>query len=84
MLPPGRARLATRPLPTGSATDVITTGMTDVACCAARAPRGSRRDDDIDFDPDEFDRDLSDPVVATFRPPVLNRDVAALGPAEFA
>jgi hypothetical protein len=62
----------------------MTTGMTDVACFAAKGCRGSRRDNDIDFDPDEFDRNLSDSVVATFRPPVLNRDVAALGPAEFA
>ena len=34
-LPPGRARLATRPVPTGSATDPKTIGMTDVACFAA-------------------------------------------------
>jgi hypothetical protein len=34
-LPPGRARLATRLLPTGSATAANTIGMTDVACFAA-------------------------------------------------
>src|SRR5262245_7278962 len=34
-LPPGRARLATRPVPTGSAADAIMIGMTDVACFAA-------------------------------------------------
>src|SRR5215831_14424147 len=34
-LPPGRARLATRPLATGSSTSAITIGMTDVACFAA-------------------------------------------------
>src|SRR5882762_2485514 len=32
--PPGRARLATRPLPTGSAADANTIGIIDVACCA--------------------------------------------------
>ena len=35
-LPPGRARLATRPVPTGSAATAKTIGMTDVACFAAR------------------------------------------------
>src|ERR1039458_7254293 len=34
-LPPGRARLATRLLPTGSPADANTIGMTDVACFAA-------------------------------------------------
>src|SRR5262245_18012212 len=34
-LPPGRARLATRPAPTGSFAAAITIGMTDVACFAA-------------------------------------------------
>jgi hypothetical protein len=37
MLPPGRARLVTIPLPTGSATNVTTMGMVVVACFAARA-----------------------------------------------
>ena len=34
-LPPGRARLATRPVPTGSPPSAKTIGMTDVACFAA-------------------------------------------------
>ena len=34
-LPPGRARLATRPVPTGSPAAAMTIGMTDVACLAA-------------------------------------------------
>jgi len=34
-LPPGRARLATRPVPTGSDAAAKTIGMTDVACFAA-------------------------------------------------
>ena len=36
MLPPGRARLATSPLPTGSPTDVNTIGIVALACFAAR------------------------------------------------
>ena len=35
-LPPGRAKLATRPVPTGSPAPATTIGMTDVACFAAR------------------------------------------------
>src|SRR5262249_18319981 len=34
-LPPGRAKLATRPVPTGSPAAAKTIGMTDVACLAA-------------------------------------------------
>jgi hypothetical protein len=34
-LPPGRARLVTKPAPTGAPTSVNTIGMTDVACFAA-------------------------------------------------
>src|SRR5262245_55911075 len=37
MLPPGRARLAIRPISTGAPTSVKTMGMTDVACFAAAA-----------------------------------------------
>ena len=37
MFPPGRARLATRPLPTGSAANVTTMGMVVVARLAAWA-----------------------------------------------
>jgi hypothetical protein len=33
MLPPGRARLLTNPLPTGSLAPANTIGMVDVACC---------------------------------------------------
>ena len=36
MLPPGRARLATNPLPMGSPTCVITMGIVEVASLAAR------------------------------------------------
>ena len=36
ILPPGRARLTTKPLPSGSSAKAKTIGMTDVACFAAR------------------------------------------------
>ena len=50
-------------------------------------PRGLapfRRDNDIDLEPDEFRCDLGISLAASFRPPILDRDVAALDPAEFA
>jgi hypothetical protein len=46
--------------------------------------RGTDRDNDIDLEPNELGRDLSGSVIASFFPAVLNRDVAALDPAEFA
>ena len=46
--------------------------------------RGSRRDDDIDLEPDEFGRDLGEALAAPLRPAILDRDGAALDPAEFA
>ena len=82
-LPPGRARLATRPVPTGSSAVAKTIGMTDVACFAA-SDRGSRRDNDIDLEPDELGRDLGEALAASLRPAILDRDGAALDPAEFA
>ncbi len=36
VLPPGRARLVTSPLPSGSLVDTNTIGTVFVACCAAR------------------------------------------------
>ena len=41
-LPPGRARLATKPAPTGSDTFVITMGMVLVAPFAANASRSPK------------------------------------------
>jgi hypothetical protein len=37
MLPPGRAKLSTKPVPSGSFAAPNTIGMTDVTCFAARA-----------------------------------------------
>src|SRR5262249_34122025 len=45
---------------------------------------GSRRDDDIDLEPDELGRDLGDTLLASLGPAVLDRDGTALDPAEFA
>ena len=45
---------------------------------------GSRRDDDIDLEPDELGRDLGDTLLASLGPAVLDRDGTALDPTEFA
>ena len=45
---------------------------------------GSRRDDDVDLEPDELGRDLGVALVASLRPAILDRDGATLDPAEFA
>ena len=49
-----------------------------------RATAASRRDNDIDLEPDELGRDLGEALVASLRPAILDRDGAALDPAEFA
>ena len=49
-----------------------------------RGLRGSRRDNDIDLEPDELGRDLGEALAASLRPAILDRDGAALDPAEFA
>ena len=45
---------------------------------------GFRRDDDVDLQPDELGRDLGVALGAALRPAILDRDGAALDPAEFA
>src|SRR5712691_7329081 len=46
--------------------------------------RGARRDNDIDFQPDELGRDLGIALAAALPPANLDRDIATLDPAEFA
>jgi hypothetical protein len=45
---------------------------------------GHRRENDIDFQPDELRRDLGEALSASFRPPILDRKAAPLNPTEFA
>src|SRR5215475_10966132 len=46
--------------------------------------RRSLRDYDMDLEPHEFSHDLSEALVAPSRPAILDRDIAAFGPAAFA
>ena len=82
-LPPGRARLATRPVPTGSPAAAKTIGMAEVACLAARVGGVAVRDDDINLEADELGRDLGGALVASLRPAIFDCDCPSLGPAEF-
>src|SRR5262249_28359846 len=44
--------------------------------------RGSRRDNDINFEPDELRRELGVTLVASFRPAIVDCHRATLKPAE--
>src|SRR5438132_6034060 len=80
MFPPGRARLATRPAPTGSPTDAKTIGMTVVARLAAATAAVPwvmvtstlRRTNSLEISA----------FRAPLRPPVLDCDVATFHPTQ--
>src|SRR5215831_16472771 len=79
-LPPGRARLATRPVPRRDRED-----DRDNRCrLLCRDDGGSRRDNDIDLQTDELGRNLGVALAASLRPPILDRDAATLDPTKFA
>src|SRR5262245_59531175 len=79
-LPPGRARLTTRPVLTGSPAPARTIGMT---CFAARTLTLPLGNNDIDFLPDELDNDIGCALAVSLRPSNLDRDGPTVDPAEF-
>ena len=81
-LPPGRARLVTSPLPTGSATEAKTMGMVLVACLAARAARCDWGHDDINLERNQFGRKSGEPVELPLGISVFNHEVATLDVTE--
>jgi len=74
MFPPGRARLATNPRPTGSPTVVVTIGIVPMACLAARVgfPRGN---DAVDLETNQLRREIRKSIYLPFCRPVLDSDV---------
>src|SRR5439155_13428249 len=46
--------------------------------------RASRRNDDIDLEPDELGGYFVIPLTSSFRPAILDREVTTLNPTEFA
>src|SRR5215468_7050158 len=82
-LPPGRARLATRPVLRGSATVANTIGMTEVAFFAAKTG-GPDVTMTSTFSRTNSAATSRKTLGAPFRPTNLKRDGAALDPPEFA
>ena len=83
-LPPGRARLATRPSSTGSPPTMKTIGIVEVAFFAASAAGSAARHDHIDLAADEVGGQGGQPIIATLRPAVFDRHVLSLDIAGFA
>src|SRR5215813_1040409 len=54
IFPPGRARLATNPLPTGSSSCAMTIGIVDVASLGGTCCSPASRDNDVDLQTDKF------------------------------
>ena len=80
-LPPGRERLVTRPLPSGSTARANTgNGSCDLPYDVNGTSIGY---DHIDLEADEFGCDLGGAFVTPFRPATFYGDIASLDPAEF-
>src|SRR5215831_3757369 len=71
-MPPGRARVSTKPAPTGSATLTNTIGT-------LRGARNSQ--DDIGRESNQFRRGAANALGAARAPADVNADVATFGPA---
>src|SRR6516162_11282159 len=81
--PPGRARLAIRPMRTGSTASTKTIGITEVVCLTATG-RISTGNNHVDFEADELSRDLCKPLAVCLCPAILGRNGAPLDPPKFA
>ena len=78
-LPPGRARLATRPSLTGSSLTVKTMGIVVVAALGRERHRGAfDRDDHGDPPANQFGRQRRQPIELSLGPAVFDRHVLAL------
>ena len=83
-LPPGRARLATKPAPTGSPTFVITMGMVVVALLAANAAGRPCDHDQINLKTNQVRRKLRQALRLSLRKSVLDGDILSLNPSKLA
>ena len=83
-LPPGRARLATRPAPTGSPPPMKTIGIVEVALFAASAAAVPPCHDHVDLAADEVGGQCGQPIIVALRPAVFDRHVLSLDVAGFA
>ena len=83
-LPPGRARLATKPAPTGSPAFAITMGMVVVALLAANAGRVPCGHDQINLKTNQVRRKLRQPLSLLLCKSVLDGDILSLNPSKLA
>ena len=74
IFPPGRARLETSPVPTGSAASANTMGIVALAFLAAKIARAGG-DDDVNFETDQFGCKVRQPFEFPFCISVLNDNV---------
>src|SRR5439155_18317442 len=79
MFPPGRARLATSPLPPGSPADAMTMGL-----LGGERRQRPKRHDHVDIEPDQLPGEIGQPVKVVLGGPLLEGDVPAFDPAELA
>src|SRR5262245_48833870 len=80
-LPPGRAKLSTKPAPTGSATFTKHDGDSAGRLLQCHHARGGRRQDDVRRKRDQFSR-VSTAVGIVGAPACVDAHVAAVGPAK--
>ena len=83
-LPPGRARLATRPAPTGSPEFAITMGMVVVAFLAANAGGRPCDHDQINLKTNQLRRKLRQALRLLLGKPILDGDIFSLNPSKLA
>ena len=81
-LPPGRARLSTKPAPTGSATLANTIGTVRVACSNGATVEAPLGQDDVRRERDQFGRVSANVVGIAVGPAGVDPHVAAVGPAQ--
>ena len=81
-LPPGCARLSTKPSPTGSETNTNTTGVVTPAPLSARTAGEGDRDDDVGSFRREFGDEESQLVSVSFRAQQLDDRAASIFVAE--
>ena len=83
-LPPGRARLATKPAPTGSGVLIITMGMVVVAFLRRQRRRSSCGHDQINLKTNQVRRKLRQAVSFSLRKSILDGDILSFNPSKLA
>src|SRR4029434_213325 len=80
--PPGRARLAMSPVPTGSRTAIMTMGDRLGGGLRCRHFSRSQRYDEVDIEPDQLGRQVGQLVDRILRISIVDDNILALNPPE--